>query len=137
FLLGPVLVTALGAADNTALATAIAAALILSGGGALAAQRRTAPRPARGHTAESSESSKSTGSTERTLLRPDFLLLVLLNLAIGLYFGTMGVSVSAFAIGHGRPEAAAPITAAASLSGLLSGWLYGLRRHRAPAHLQL
>ncbi|MDW6065146.1 hypothetical protein SAZ11_54030 [Streptomyces sp. FXJ1.4098] len=35
------------------------------------------------------------------------------------------------------PEAAAPISAAASLSGLLSGWLYGLRRHRAPAHRQL
>ncbi|KAK1184869.1 MFS transporter [Streptomyces sp. NBS 14/10] len=134
FLLGPVLVTALGAADDTALATAIAAALILGGGGALAAQRHTAPRPARGHTTESTESAKS---TERTLLRPDFLLLALLNLAIGLYFGTMGVSVSAFAIGHGMPEAAAPITAAASLSGLLSGWLYGLRRHRAPAHLQL
>ncbi|MFD8377155.1 MFS transporter [Streptomyces sp. NPDC059679] len=140
FLLGPVVVTALGAADDTALATAIAAALILGGGGALAAQRRTAPRPARGQTTESTESTKSTESiknTERTLLRPDFLLLALLNLAIGLYFGTMGVSVSAFAIGHGMPEAAAPITAAASLSGLLSGWLYGLRRHRAPAHLQL
>lgn len=137
FLLGPVLVTALGAADDAALATAIAAALILGGGGALAAQRRTAPRPARGHTAESTESAESAESTERTLLRPDFLLLALLNLAIGLYFGTMGVSVSAFAIGHGMPEAAAPITAAASLSGLLSGWLYGRRRHRAPAHLQL
>ncbi|ADI03373.1 major facilitator superfamily MFS_1 [Streptomyces bingchenggensis BCW-1] len=134
FLLGPVLVTALGAADDAALASAISAALILVGGGALATQRRTAPRPARGHTTESTE---STESTERTLLRADFLILAMLNLAIGLYFGTMGVSVSAFAIGHGVPEAAAPITAAASLSGLLSGWLYGLRRHRAPAHLQL
>ncbi|MFI9586942.1 hypothetical protein ACIHCQ_35120 [Streptomyces sp. NPDC052236] len=58
-------------------------------------------------------------------------------MAIGLYFGTMGVSVSAFATEHGVPDAAAPIIAASSLSGLLSGWLYGLRRHRAPAHLQL
>ena len=57
-----------------------------------------------------------------------FLLLALLNLAIGLFFGTMGVSVSSFATCHGVPGAAAAITAAAGLSGLLSGWAYGLRR---------
>jgi MFS family permease len=129
FLLGPVLVTALGAAGEAAIASAIAAALILAGGGTLTFQRRTAPRPFRGHTEH--------GDTQRTLLRPGFLQLVMLNLAIGLYFGTMSVSVSAFAIGHGVPGVAAPVTAVASLSGLLAGWLYGLRRHRAPAELQL
>jgi predicted MFS family arabinose efflux permease len=129
FLLGPVLATALGAAGDEALASAIAAALILSAGGVLAAQSRTAPRPGRGHT-------DGTG-TGRTLLRPGFLLLALLNLAIGLYFGTMSVSVTAFATGHGVPAAAPPILAASSLSGLLSGWLYGRRHHRAPAPLQL
>ncbi|MFI6791533.1 PPOX class F420-dependent oxidoreductase [Nonomuraea sp. NPDC050383] len=35
------------------------------------------------------------------------------------------------------PGAAAPIMAASSVSGLLSGWLYGLRRHRAPEGRQL
>ena len=49
FLLGPVLVTSLGAAGDATLASVIAAALILGGGGALAAQRRTAPPPAREH----------------------------------------------------------------------------------------
>src|SRR6185437_13725040 len=129
FLLGPVLVASLGAVGDTALASGIAAGLILGGGAALAAQRRTAPRPAcerAGH-----------ARTARTLLRPAFLLLALLNLAIGLFFGTMGMSVSSFAIGHGVPGAAAAITAAAGLSGLLSGWVYGLRRHRAPARRQL
>jgi predicted MFS family arabinose efflux permease len=71
------------------------------------------------------------------LRQPAFLLLALLNLAIGLYFGTMQVSVSAFAIGHKMPGAAALIIAAASLTGLLAGWLYGLRRPRAPARRQL
>jgi predicted MFS family arabinose efflux permease len=71
------------------------------------------------------------------LLRPAFLLLALLNLAIGLFFGTMGVSVSSFATGRGVPGAAAAITAAAGISGLLSGWVYGLRGHRAPARRQL
>jgi len=49
----------------------------------------------------------------------------------------MGVSVSALATQHHVPGEAAPILAAASVSGLLSGWLYGLRRHRAPARRQL
>jgi predicted MFS family arabinose efflux permease len=129
FLLGPVLVASLGAAGDADLASAIAAGLILGGGAALAAQRRTAPQPGReraGH-----------ARAGRTLLRPAFVLLTLLNLAIGLFFGTMGVSVSSFATGHGVPGAAAPIIAVAGLSGLLSGWVYGLHRHRAPARCQL
>ena len=124
FLLGPVLATALGAAGDAALGSAIAATLILSGGGVLATRARTAPVPGRGH-------------GHGALLCPGFLLLALLNLAIGLYFGTMGISVSAFATGHRVPAAAAAILAAGSLSGLLSGWRYGRRRHRAPAHRQL
>jgi len=129
FLLGPVLVVSLGAAGDAVLASAIAAVLILGGGGALAAQGRTAPPPAREHAGRA--------RTGRTLLQPAFLLLALLNLAIGLYFGTMGISVSSFAVSHGVPGAAAPIIAASGLSGLLSGWLYGRRRHPAPARRQL
>ena len=126
FLLGPVLATSLGAAGHAAWAVAVAATLIVGGGLALAAQRSTAPPPA----ARNSDSARS-------LLRPDFLILALLNLAIGLYFGTMGVSLSAFATQHHVPSAAPPILAASSLSGLLSGWLYGRRPHRTRPHLQL
>jgi MFS family permease len=129
FLAGPVLAAALGAAGDAPLACAIAAVLILGSGGVLAAQPRTAPPPAR-------RDAKG-ADAERTLLRPAFLLLVTLNLALGLYFGTMSISVSAFAARHGAPASAAPILAAASLSGLLSGWRYGRRRHRIPAHRQL
>jgi predicted MFS family arabinose efflux permease len=129
FLLGPVLVTSLGAVGDAPLASAIAVALILGGGASLAAQRRTAPPPAR-------ERSERAG-TGQTLLRPAFILLALLNLAIGLYFGTMGILVSSFALSHGVPGAAAPVIAASGLSGLLSGWLYGLRRHATPPRRQL
>jgi predicted MFS family arabinose efflux permease len=129
FLLGPVLVASLGAVGDETLASAIAAALIIGGGGALAAQGRTAPAPGR----EQADNDRA----GRTLRQPPFLILALLNLAIGLYFGTMGVSVSSFAIGHGMPGAATAIIAASSLSGLLSGWVYGRRRHRAPARRQL
>jgi MFS family permease len=136
FLLGPVLVTSLGAAGDAVVASAIAAGLILGGGAALAAQPRTAPRPAP-RPATKGPATKGPATKGRTLRQPAFLLLVLLNLAIGLYFGTMQVSVSAFAIGHKMPGAAALIIAAASLTGLLAGWLYGLRRPRAPARRQL
>jgi len=44
----------------------------------------------------------------------------------------MGVSVSAFTTEHGVPGSAAPIVATASIGGRVSGWLYGLRRHRTP-----
>ena len=129
FLLGPVLVTSLGAVGDATLASAIAAALILGGGAALAAQGRTAPPPTREYAGRD--------RAGRTLLQPGFLLLALLNLVIGLYFGIMGISVSSFAISHGVPGAAAPIIAASGLSGLLSGWLYGRRRHPARARRQL
>jgi predicted MFS family arabinose efflux permease len=130
FLVGPVLVTALGATGNTTLASAAAAVLIVGGGAALATQSRTAPPPAR-------ESVERARGRRSTLLRPAFLLLALLNLAIGLYFGTMGVSITAFAVSHEMPGAATPIIAASGLSGLLAGWLYGLRRHPTPARRQL
>ncbi|MEV6824759.1 hypothetical protein [Amycolatopsis sp. NPDC051102] len=61
--------------------------------------------------------------------------LALLNAVVGGYFGTMGVAVAAFATEHGVPGAATPILAAAGVSGLLSGWLCGMRR--APAHRRL
>ncbi|MBY8882441.1 MFS transporter [Actinacidiphila acidipaludis] len=137
FLLGPVLVTALGAAGRTGLASGLAAALVVGGGGVLAAQRRTAPLPGRTLRREDVPARATGRGSARGLTRPGFLLLALLNVAIGLYFGTMSVSISAFAVGHGTPGAATPITAAASLGGLLAGWLYGRRRHSTPANLQL
>jgi MFS family permease len=133
FLLGPVLVSSLGAAGDPAVATLIAAALVLGGGGALAAQRRTAPPPAR----ERAERARGRVGARSPLVQPAFVLLALLNLAIGLYFGTMAISVSSFAVRHGVPGVAAPIIAASGLSGLVSGWRYGRRRHAAPPHRQL
>ncbi|MFI2489572.1 MFS transporter [Promicromonospora kroppenstedtii] len=132
FLLGPVLVTALGATGHSTAASLLATGLILSGGTALALQRRTAPPP---H--PHGEHAGAGGTARSALLAPTFLLLALLNLAIGLYFGTMGVAVTAFAVGHGTPGAAAPIIAAGSLAGLASGWLYGRRRRGTPARVQL
>ncbi|GGN59987.1 MFS transporter [Actinoplanes lobatus] len=124
FLIGPAVATTLGAAGHAAVASALAAGLILAGGTALALQRGTAPEPIR-------------IGTRGQLLGLGFLLLALSNLAVGIYFGTIGVAVSAYATGRGVPAAATGILLAASLSGLASGYLYGLRRHRAPAERRL
>ncbi|WP_326835630.1 MFS transporter [Amycolatopsis rhabdoformis] len=121
FLLGPVLVTSLGAAGATTPATALAATLVLGGGAALAVQRRTAPPAHR-------------ASVHKGRFRPDFRLAAA-NLALGGYFGTLPVAVASFAAAHATP--AAPIVAAGSVSGLLSGWAYGLRRPAAPPTRQL
>lgn len=59
------------------------------------------------------------------------------NLTLGLYFGAMQVSVTAFAVEHSAAETAAPLYAVSNCAGLLAGWLYGLRRWRAAQQVQL
>jgi sugar phosphate permease len=60
-----------------------------------------------------------------------------LNLGIGVFFGAMQVSVTAFVVEHGAPGAAAPVFTVSGCSGLLAGWLYGLRRWRTAPSVQL
>ncbi|MEU7895893.1 MFS transporter [Nonomuraea sp. NPDC049152] len=129
YLAGPVLVSAVGASGHPGLGTVLAATLVVSGGLAFAAQRRSAPPPASG--------AAERHRAGRSLLRPGFAVLVGINLAIGVFFGAMQVSVAAFAVLHGAAGAAAPIYAVSSCSGLLAGWLYGLRRWRVAPRVQL
>jgi hypothetical protein len=128
YLAGPTLVSILGASGHPALGTVLAAALVVAGGGSLAAQRSTAPPPS--GAAERSRAARS-------LLRPGFAVLVGLNLAIGVFFGAVQVSVTAFAVEHNAAAAAAPIFAVSSCGGLLAGWLYGLRRWHTAPRIQL
>jgi hypothetical protein len=106
----------------------VAAALVVGGGLALAAQRRTAP--------PTSEPAERHGGG-RSLLRPGFAVLVGVNLAIGGFFGAMPISVTAFAVHHGAAASAALLFVVSNCAGLLSGWLYGLRRWHTPARVQL
>ncbi|MGA8118170.1 MAG: MFS transporter, partial [Actinocatenispora sp.] len=125
YLAGPALVSAVGATGHPASGTVLAGILVVVGGLAFAAQRRTAPPPA--------SSAADRGGAGRSLLRPGFAVLVGLNLAIGVFFGAMQISVTAFAVEHGAAGAAGPLFVVSSCSGLLAGWLYGLRRwHTAP-----
>jgi hypothetical protein len=128
YLAGPALVSVLGATGRPALGTTLAGALVVAGGLCFVMQRRTAPRPA-GATVRR----RASGS----LLRPGFAVLVGVNLAIGVFFGATQISVTAFAVEHGVAGAAAALFLASSCASLLAGWLYGLRRWRTAARVQL
>ncbi|MFI7364392.1 MFS transporter [Streptomyces sp. NPDC050149] len=126
YLAGPALVTAVGAGSDPAYGMALATALVIGGGLALAAQRGTAP-PMSG-----AAERKGAG---RSLRRPGFAVQVGVNLCLGLYFGAMQVSVAAFAVERGAADA--PLYMVSNCAGLLAGWLYGLRRWRVAPQLQL
>jgi MFS family permease len=113
YLAGPALVSILGASGYPAAGTVLAAALVVAGGLCFAAQRRTAP-PASG--------AAERNRTGRSLLRPGFMVLVGVNLAIGGFFGAMQISVTAFAVEHGAAGLAAALFTVSSCASLLAGW---------------
>jgi hypothetical protein len=129
YLVGPTVVSALAAAGHPVVGMVLAASLTVAGGLVLAAQRGSAPSPA--------ADSAAHASAGRSLLGSAVLVLMGLNLALGVFFGAMQVSVTAFVVEHGAPGAAAPIFTVSSCSGLLAGWLYGSRRWRATPPVQL
>ena len=132
----------LGASGYPAAGTVLAAVLVVGGGMCFAAQRRTAPRmasddPSAFGVASASDDAAMPVAAGAELLRPRFVILAGMNLAIGCFFGSMQISVTAFAVEHGAADAAAALFTVSSCASLLAGWLYGLRRWRAPARIQL
>lgn len=120
YLAGPALVSVLGAAGRPGAGVLLAAVFVVGGGLALAAQRRTMP--------------PLTGRAERrhagrALLRSAFLRQVALGLTLGAFFGAMQVSVTAYAVERGTPDAAALLYFAANCTNLVGGWAYGAWRH--------
>jgi hypothetical protein len=128
YLAGPALISILGASGYPEVGTVLAATLVVAGGLCFAAQRRTAP-PASG--------AAERHRTGRSLLRPGFAVLVGVNLVIGVFFGAMQISVTAFAVEHKAAATAAVLFTVSSCTALLAGWLYGLRRWRTAPQVQL
>jgi hypothetical protein len=129
YLAGPALVSILGASGYPAAGTVLAATLVVAGGLCFAAQRRTAP--------PSTSGAAVPHGTGRSLLRPGFAVLVGVNLAIGVFFGAMQISVTAFAVERNAAGAAAALFMESSCASLVAGWLYGLRRWRTAPRIQL
>jgi len=129
YLIGPVVVSAVGASGHPRTGSLLAATLILGGGLIFHAQRETAPPP--------TPRVPGADPGDRSLLGPTFVMLIGINLVIGVYFGSMQVSVTAFTIGIGDAAAAAPLFAVSSIFGLIGGWVYGVRRWNSAVGRQL
>ncbi|WSZ73065.1 MFS transporter (plasmid) [Streptomyces chartreusis] len=117
YLAGPALVSVLGAAGHPGAGVLLAATLVVGGGLALTVQRSTMP--------------PLTGRSERrhagrALLRSAFLRQVAVGLALGVFFGAMQVSVTAYAVERGTPDAAALLYFAFNCTNLVGGWAYGV-----------
>lgn len=127
FLVGPALIGLVSSLASPVAGSAIATGLVLAGGFTLAAQRRTAPPPVeRGQQVSSSH-----------LLHKRFLALVATTTGIGLFFGSMQVSVTAYAVERGTPALAGPLYSITSLVSLFAGLIYGARRWRMATESQL
>lgn len=127
FLVGPALVGTVSSLVDPVAGSALATSLLLVGGFSLALQRRTAPPPR--------VRVQQQGSAR--LMRPGFLALVGTSIGVGLYFGAMQVSVTAFAVGGGIASLAGPLYSVTSLVSIVVGLVYGARSWRMPVSTQL
>lgn len=123
FVVGPVLATVLALDVWSAGGLAASTALALTGSLMLATQRHTEPAPV----------PRTAGSRAGTALRTPGLRVVALSyLAVGVSFGTIEVSVVAFAQEHGSAVAAGPLLALWAVGSMVAGLLYGTVHWRRP-----
>jgi MFS family permease len=120
FMVGPGLVGTVSSLGSPVAGSILATSLLLAGGFLVAVQRSTAPPPGAPGQHESPKS----------LLHKRFAGLVGTNIGIGLFFGSMQVSVTAFAVSRGTPGLAGPLYSITSLVSLFAGFAYGARRWR-------
>ncbi|WUJ73454.1 MFS transporter [Kribbella soli] len=126
FMVGPGLVGIVSSSTSPAAGSILATSLLVAGGLLLAMQRGTAPPP----TAPGEH-----GHAKR-LLHKRFAGLVGTNIGVGLFFGSMQVSVTAFAVSRGTPGLAGPLYSITSLVSLFAGLVYGARRWRTAPETQ-
>lgn len=116
FLVGPVLVTTVSATAASWCGLLVAAVLVAAGMVGLLTARVSEPAPA----------GPSAGFVvDRRLVSSRFVSLFVANLAMGLFFGGVPVTVTAFALAHGAGALAGPIAAGSSVISLIAGLVYG------------
>nr|WP_202888573.1 MFS transporter [Kribbella solani] len=126
FMVGPGLVGTVSSFGSPAAGSVLATSLLLAGGFVLALQRGTAPPP----------SPPGQHTSAKRLLHKRFAGLVGTNVGVGLFFGSMQVSVTAFAVSRGTPGLAGPLYSITSLMSLFAGLAYGARRWRTAPETQ-
>ncbi|BDZ51407.1 hypothetical protein GCM10025867_36480 [Frondihabitans sucicola] len=127
FLTGPPIVTLVSGLAFSALGTVLAAALLIAGGAALAAQTRTAPP-------RQTRVRRIDRATRSRLLGRSFLSTVAVAIGLGFFFGAMPVIVTAFATEHGYGPAAGFLLALTSVASLAAGLAYGATEERWRPH---
>jgi MFS family permease len=124
FLIGPVLVTTLGTAVAPWFALVPAVTLVVAGTFGLLTATASEPLPG----------GPSQGALmDRRLLHRGFLTLLAANLALGFFFGGIGVVITGFTLAHGAGVLTGPITAVAGVVSLVAGLTYGALGVRRPA----
>jgi MFS family permease len=126
FMVGPVLIGTVSAIAGPVVGMSLATSLVLLGGFSLALQRSTAPPPVK----------RDRSTKPDRLLHKGFLALIATNIGIGIFFGSMQVAVTAYAVGRGTPSLVGPLYSITSVVGLIAGFAYGARRWRMPARNQ-
>jgi predicted MFS family arabinose efflux permease len=128
FLVGPVLVAALSATVAPWSGLVLAVSLVAAGTIGLLTAEATAPVPGR----------RSSGVlVDRRLLNRRFLSLFAVNLAMGFFFGGIGVAITAFTLAHRAGALAGLITAAGGVVSLAAGLAYGALEKGRPARAMI
>lgn len=125
FLAGPVVVTTLSATVAPWLGVCIAGALVCVGVVGLLSV--TGSEPARAARME-----RAGVLLDRRLLRKAFAALFAANLAMGFFFGGIGIAIAAFTLEHGVLGLTGIVTAAAGAVSLAAGLVYGTSRTSKP-----
>jgi MFS family permease len=128
FLVGPPLVTAVSATVAPWFGLVLAVSLVATGMIGLLTAEATAPVPGR--------SSRGV-LVDRRLLNRRFLSLFAANLAMGFFFGGIGVTIAAFALAYGAGAWAGLITAAGGVVSLVAGLAYGTLEKGRPAQVMI
>lgn len=121
FTFGPVLVTLLATTISPEAGVASGLFFFLLGGLAFASLRATEPPVVPG-----------VGGRSSAIRTPGLVVLALVLVGLGGVFGTIEVSMVAFAEEHGRPALAGPLLALHAISSAVAGVLYGARAWQLP-----
>jgi MFS family permease len=119
FVTGPMLVTLLATSVHPAAGIAAAAALTVTGGLTLAAQRSTQPPP------------QVIASAGSAITAPGMRVLIPVFMLTGSAFGAIDVAVIAYAQEHGHRSLAGLVLAAFALGSMTAGLWYGTRSWRS------